>query len=1229
MSARLPHFARVFFTIVLLCTLILPAASTFAQDTPAAGVDPGSTNTAVIHYFRADGVYGGWGLHVWKDAAAPTEWGAPLAQSGADDFGVYWEVPLVADAAELGLIIHSGDTKDPGPDMFLDLTQSAEAWIISGDLKLYTERPDLSVRPNGDLSKARAQWVSSDTIAYPAPAIPAVAPVAASADVTATAEVTPAGTITEATFVLLDAANGGMQLTVDGVMGSGVTTTPLTLDPAGLSPETLVKFPQLDGYLALRLPADRLNQVPSLLKSQLALQVTDPDGALIDATSLQIPGVLDQLFAYDGPLGVTWQGDVPTVSVWAPTAKRVRLLLFDDAAADTPAQTITMKATNGVWSVTGEPTWRNSYYLYEVRVLVPSTGLVEVNVVTDPYALSLSANSTRSQIVDLNDPALMPAKWKSYNKPPLQAPEDITLYELHLRDFSAFDASVPQAARGTYLAFTDVESDGMQHLASLADAGLSHVHLLPTFDIATIDEDKATWVSPDPAQFATMAPDSEKQQSAVVMTQNVDAYNWGYDPFHFFAPEGSYSTNPEGGQRILEYRQMVQTLNQVGLRVVNDVVFNHTNAAGQDAKSVLDQIVPGYYHRLNADGVVETSTCCQNTATEHAMMRKLMLDAVRVWATDYKVDGFRFDLMGHHMLADMKAVRAMLDGLTLAKDGVDGKAIYIYGEGWNFGEVADNARGVNASQLNLAGTGIGSFNDRLRDAVRGVGPFDTGADLQRQGFVTGLSIQPNRYDWGSDAAAAERLGLVTDWIKVGMAGNLKNYLLIDHRGYALRGDEVQYNGAPVGYTEDPQENIAYADSHDNQTLFDTVQLAAPAEASVAERAQMAALGHAIVLLSQGIPFQQAGSEMLRSKSFDRDSYNSGDWFNHLDFTFQDNGFGRGLPPEEKNGEDWPVMQPLLANADLQPTPALMQASVANFEAFLSVRASTPLLRLQSADEVNSMLRFHNVGPEGIPGLIVMSVVDSGEEESDIDSNLEAVVALINANPLTTTFTEEGFGAMNLTLAPALAALDGSAGATYANGVFTVPGRTAVVFTATELPAAVTEQLSAYDDAVQAIREKQPSVAQINAPTAAAADAAPAGAVTAGATPTATVTTTATAATTGTTSTTTTGSAPVTVSFPGTIAGTLGGAEWAPSDPVVQAVNGGNGIWTLSVTLPPGTFEFKAALNGTWDVNYGLGGVAGGDNIPLTLDQESVVLFVYEQATNAVYAMVDGQVVAGR
>ncbi len=1246
MAARLPHSARVLFTLALLIALILPAApAVFAQDVPAAGVDPSSSNVALIHYFRPDANYEGWGLHTWMDAATPTDWGAPQEQTGADDFGVYWEVPLIPDAAELGIIVHQGDVKDPGPDMFLDLAQSKEAWIISGDLKLYTEQPDPNDRPNGDLDKARAHWLSSDTIAYPLPAGLLDAPAAALATA---AEVTETLTISDLVFTLFDASNGGMQLTVDGIMGSGVTTTALTLDPDGLSPEALVQFPHLDGYLALRLPPEELNKVPSLLKSQLAVQVTGPDGGLLDATSLQLPGVLDQLYAYDGPLGITWEDGAPTLRVWAPTAKRVRLLLFDDATSESPTETVPMKAVDGVWSVTGDAAWKDKFYLYEVRVFVPSTGQVEVNLVTDPYSLSLSANSTRSQIVDLDDAALQPAGWKSYNKTPLQAPEDITLYELHMRDFSASDASVPQPARGTYLAFTDVESDGMQHLADLAEAGLSHVHLLPTFDIATINEDKTSWISPDPAQLATMAPDSEKQQAAVAGTQSVDAYNWGYDPFHFLVPEGSYSSNPEGSQRILEYRQMVQSLNQIGLRVVNDVVFNHTSAAGQDEKSVLDKIVPGYYYRLNADGVIETSTCCQNTATEHAMMQKLMLDAVRLWATAYKVDGFRFDLMGHHMLADMKAVRALLDGLTLASDGVDGKAIYVYGEGWNFGEVADNARGVNATQLNMAGTGIGTFNDRLRDAVRGVGPFDTGEDLQRQGFVSGLSIQPNRYDWGSDEAAAERLGLLTDWIKVGMAGNLKSYLLIDHRGYALRGDEVQYNGAPAGYTEDPQENIVYADSHDNQTLFDVIQLSAPAEATVAERAQMASLGHAIVLLSQGVPFHQAGSDMLRSKSFDRDSYNSGDWFNHLDFTYQDNGFGRGLPIAEKNGDDWPVMQPLLANRDLQPTPDLIDQSMANFKAFLSVRASTPLLRLQSAGEVDSMVRFHNVGPDGIPGLIVMSIVDSGEDESDIDPNLEAVVTLINANAGPVTFTEEGFGDMMLTLHPALAALDGYADAAYADGVFTVPGRTAVVYTATELPASVTAQLAAYDDAVQAIRDTQPSVAQINAPPAAAADAAPAATVAATTTVTSTVTITGTGvvtsadALTGTSAATSTeavtaaatapapsGGAPTSVSFPGTIAATLGGADWAPSDPVVQAASTGNGVWTLTVTLPPGTFEFKAALNGSWDTNFGQGGVADGDNILLTLDQESQVTFVYEQATNAVYALVDGQVVAGR
>lgn len=1157
---------RFLVTFLLLLAFLAPAAPVaLAQE------------IATIHYFRPDGDYTGWGLHAWDGAAVTVEWGAPLAPTGEDDFGIYWEVPIKPDATRLGFIVHKGDEKDPGPDMFLDLTQFQAAWVISGDLLVYTEQPDPNARPVGDLNKLRAHWVTRDAIAYPADDLPA-----------------------DAVFTLFDASNGGMQLTLEGILGNGVTSTPLTVDEAGLPEEVLARFPHLSGYLALKLPEDKLNSVPALLKSQLAVQVTSADGALLDATGVQLPGVIDELYTYDGPLGVTWEDGTPTLRLWAPTAKRVRLLLFDDSASAEPSEAIAMKNENGVWTLVGAPEWKNKYYLYEVNVMAPATGAVEKNLVTDPYALSLSMNSTRSQIVDLADPALKPEGWDELVKPELAAPEDITVWELHIRDFSALDESVPSEWRGTYLAFTDPTTAGMQHLQALADAGLTHLHLLPTFDIATINEDKSAWETPDPAVLAALPPDSEEQQALVTEMKETDPYNWGYDPFHYFAPEGSYATDPDGPARILEYRQMVQALNQMGLRVVADVVFNHTNASGQNEKSVLDRIVPGYYHRLSADGFVETSTCCQNTATEHNMMRKLMLDALKVWATEYKIDAFRFDLMGHHMVNDMLAVRKMLDGLTLENDGVDGASIYIYGEGWNFGEVANNARGVNATQLNLGGTGIGAFNDRLRDAVRGVGPFDNGENLMRQGFISGLSVQPNDYDWGGAEKAAARLGLLTDWIKVGLAGNLKEYLLLDHRGYALQGAEIDYNGAPAGYTMDPQENIVYADKHDNQTLFDVVQFAAPADATIADRAQMAQLGHAIVLLSQGVPFQQAGTEMLRSKSFDRDSYNSGDWFNFLDFTYQDNGFGRGLPVAEKNENDWPIMQPLLADVDLQPDAALIQATIANFTDFLQIRYSSPLFRLQTDDQVLQMLHFHNAGPDAIPGLIVMSIADIGEGADDVDADHELAVVLFNAQPDAVTFTDEALAGMGLELHPVLAARsdDRYADAAYdaETGAFTVPARSAAVFMAAEVANDMADRFATLDAQLQRIRAEQPPLEAIKTAEAeAAAKDRP---------------------------------APASVSFPGTIGSALGGADWAPDDPAVQATDQGDGTWALTGSLSAGDYEFKAAINGAWDENYGLDGEPGGANIPLSLAADAEVTFHYDRATNAVWATVDGAVVAG-
>ena len=1156
--------ARFCLTLLLLLAFLLPAAPVaLAQE------------TATIHYFRPDGDYAGWGLHAWDGAAVTVEWGAPLEPTGEDDFGIYWEAPIKADATRLGFIVHKGDEKDPGPDMFLDLTQFKAAWVISGDLLVYTEQPDPNARPVGDLNKLRAHWVTRDTIAYPASELPEAA-----------------------VFELLDASNGGMQLTLEGILGAGVTRTALTVDEAGLPEQVLQKFPHLAGYIALRLPEAKLNSVPALLKSQLAVQVTDANGSLLDATGVQLPGVIDDLYTYDGPLGVTWEDGTPTVRLWAPTAKRVRLLLFDDSAVAEPTDAIAMKNEKGVWTLVGAPEWKNKFYLYEVNVMVPATGRVEKNLVTDPYSLSLAMNSTRSQLVDLDDPALKPDGWDALVKPPLAAPEDITIWEVHMRDFSALDASAPVDLRGTYLAFTDPTTAGMQHLQTLVNAGLTHLHLLPTFDIATIDEDKTQWESPDPAALAALPPDSEQQQALIAETKDVDPFNWGYDPFHYFTPEGSYATDPDGAARILEYRQMVQALNAMGLRVVADVVFNHTNASGQNEKSVLDRIVPGYYHRLSADGFVETSTCCQNTATEHNMMRKLMIDAVRLWATEYKIDAFRFDLMGHHMVDDMLAVREMLDRLTLENDGVDGASIYLYGEGWNFGEVANNARGVNATQLNLGGLGIGAFNDRLRDAVRGVGPFDNGEHLKRQGFISGLSVQPNDYDWGGEEQAAARLGLLTDWIKVGLAGNLKHYLLLDHRGYALLGAEIDYNGAPAGYTLDPQENIVYADKHDNQTLFDVVQLAAPADATIADRAAMAQLGHAVVLLSQGVPFQQAGTEMLRSKSFDRDSYNSGDWFNFLDFTYQNNGFGRGLPGAEKNENDWPIMQPLLAKSDLQPGEELIRATIANFADFLQIRYSSPLFRLRTDDQVMKMLHFHNAGPDALPGLIVMSIADIGEGEDDIDPEHELAVVLFNAQPDAVTFTDDVLAGMGLALHPILAARsdDRYTAAAYAaeTGAFTVPSRSATVFMAAEMDEEMVWRFADMDLTLESIRAEQPPIEEINA-AAGREEEHP---------------------------------APEAVSFPGTIGAALGGADWTPDDPVVQATDQGDGSWTLTGSLPAGSYEFKVAINGAWDENYGLDGAPGGANIPLTLAADAEVTFHYDRAANAVWATVDGEVVAG-
>jgi pullulanase-type alpha-1,6-glucosidase len=443
-----------------------------------------------------------------------------------------------------------------------------------------------------------------------------------------------------------------------------------------------------------------------------------------------------------------------------------------------------------------------------------------------------------------------------------------------------------------------------------------------------------------------------------------DCYNWGYDPLHFGAPEGSYASDAvDGAVRIREFRAMVQALHRVGLRVGMDMVYNHSSAAGQHVHSVLDRVVPGYYQRLNAQGGVESSTCCANTATEHRMMAKLMVDTAVVWARDHRIDSLRFDLMGHQP-------RAAMEQLQQAVDRAAGRHIHLIGEGWNFGEVANGARFVQASQNTLNGSGIATFSDRGRDAVRGGGCCDSTPEaVARQGWLNGQFYAPN----GSAAAGtATRDDLLrsADLVRVGLAGTLRGVRMTTRDGNVKALADIDYAGQPAGYASQPGEVVNYVENHDNPTLFDINVLKLPLDTTREDRARVQVLGLAVTAFSQGIAYFHAGVELLRSKSGDRNSFDSGDWFNRLDWTATDNHFGSGLPPQADNAPLWPVLKPLLANAAIKPGPAEIAFTRDAFLDLLRIRSSSALFRLRTADEVAARLTLHNTGPAQEPTVVV-------------------------------------------------------------------------------------------------------------------------------------------------------------------------------------------------------------------------------------------------------------------
>lgn len=946
-----------------------------------------------------EGPFANHSLHLWNNDAcnATAESGLNAGwddkantPTAVDSFGPSWVVPLAKLEGCINFIARNGDLANlTGADMkvvFSDHPDRTVA-IVAGKSEVFDSRADAFTAAFG-VAGASAHLIDGNTLIWQ-------------------------GGKDKPHVRLYYTESGTIKANAEGVFDFPY----LSLTATSLTAEQQAKYPHLKDAAAFALPSGK--DLKPLLKGELVAIGTDADGILQGATLVQSAGALDALYAEEATklaYGAIVEGGNVTFRLWAPTAKSVKLALFDEQHKALGERTMTQDDASGSWSVQGGQELVGKFYRYDIQVYHPLSRKLESYQVTDPYSLSLAMNSEFSQVVDLDDPALKPEGWDSLKAPHSQQnPADITIYEAHVRDLTGNDESTKPEHRGKFLGLTDSDSVPVKHLQSLAQSGVSHLHLLPVFDIATVNE--------DPAKIANLQDDFSKlcQVNAEVKDskfggycgggqtieavladlqgadskespqvqelsgylRGVDSFNWGYDPYHYTAPEGSYATDAEGSQRILEFREMVKAIKQnIGMNVVMDVVYNHTNEAGLGPKSVLDKIVPWYYQRLNPEtGSVENSTCCSNTAPEHAMFAKLMDDSLVTWARDYKIDAFRFDLMGHHPKDQMVQALAAVKQVN--------PEMYFYGEGWNFGEVQDDKRFVQATQKHLAGTGIGSFSDRLRDAVRGGSPFDGGDTIRKtQGFGNGALVDANEMDGVELATALHQ----SDLVRLGMAGNLKEFVLTDKDGMPKKGSDIDYNGQPAGYAQDPTEIQNYVDKHDNQTLFDNLIYKAP---EGAELVRMQGVSLATAMLGQGIPFTHAGVELLRSKSMERDSYDSGDWYNRVDYTLADNNFDKGLPRKDKDGDNYPLIEQVLGK-HVKPSGADMATMVGFYQELAELRQSSRLLRLGSGAEVIKRVDFRNTGPDQVPGLIVMTVDDGVNAGADLDPAIEGLVVMINA-----------------------------------------------------------------------------------------------------------------------------------------------------------------------------------------------------------------------------------------
>ena len=495
-------------------------------------------------------------------------------------------------------------------------------------------------------------------------------------------------------------------------------------------------------------------------------------------------------------------------TLWAPTADEVRLMLYEAGEGGHAYETVSMeRAEEGTWKAKVEKDLKGKFYTFNVKIDGKWQGDTPgIN------AKAVGVNGKRAAIIDLRETD--PEGWAEDKRPPLASPADIIIYEVHHRDFSVHPSSGIEH-KGKFLAMTETGTKnpggmatGIDHLKEL---GVTHVHILPSYDYASVDETRL---------------DENK-------------YNWGYDPLNYNVPEGSYSTDPYRPEvRIREFKQMVQALHKAGIRVVLDVVYNHTF---NTAESNFERTVPGYFYRQRPDGTLADASACGNeTASNRPMMRKYMIESVLYWINEYHIDGFRFDLMGIHDIETMNEIRK-------AASAID-PTIFIYGEGWaaSAPQMPEDSLAMKANTYKMPG--IAAFSDEMRDALRG--PFNNN---EQGAFLAGLP--------GGEES-----------IKFGIAGAVKHP--------QINNDSVNYSKAP--WAGQPTQMISYVSCHDDMCLVDRLKASVPG-ITPEELVRLDKLAQTAVFTSQGVPFIYAGEEVMRDKKGVHNSYQSPDSINAIDW----------------------------------------------------------------------------------------------------------------------------------------------------------------------------------------------------------------------------------------------------------------------------------------------------------------------------------------------------------